>query len=129
VQQLVKKRTSHQPLYELVIQNIQNGLSPELICGRLKREFRSDKMRLSPETIYQWVFTDASQGGDLYRSLVRHHKRRRRKRRCSRRRLFADSVSIHDRPKIVSDKVRFGDWESDTMEGAMGVGNKLKGVN
>jgi len=45
-----QKRKSHQPLYELVIQNIQNGLSPELICGRLKREFRSDKMRLSSET-------------------------------------------------------------------------------
>ncbi|MDB2705434.1 IS30 family transposase [Pseudomonadota bacterium] len=117
-----QKRKSHPPLYELVIQNIQNGLSPELICGRLKREYRSDKMRLSPETIYQWVLADAREGGTLYQSLIRHHKRRRRQRRCSRRRLFADRVSIHDRPKIVSDKVRFGDWESDTMEGGKSKG-------
>lgn len=117
-----QKRKSHAPLYQLVVENLRKGLSPELICGRLKREERSQKMQLSPETIYQWVFADARQGGDLYQSLVRHHKRRKRQRRCSRRRLFADRISIHDRPKIVADKVRFGHWESDTMEGGKSKG-------
>jgi len=117
-----QKRKSHQPLYELVMKNIQKGLSPELICGRLKREHRSDKMQLHPKTIYQWVLADARQGGTLYLSLIRHHKRRRKQRRCSRRRIFADRISIHDRPNIVADKVRFGDWESDTMEGGKSKG-------
>jgi IS30 family transposase len=117
-----QKRKSHHPLYQLVVDNLRKGLSPELICGRLKREERSQKMQLSPETIYQWVFDDARQGGDLYQSLVRHHKRRRHQRRSSRRRLFADRVSIHKRPKIVSDKTRFGHWESDTMEGGKSKG-------
>ena len=69
-----QKRKSHTLLYELVTKNIRQGLSPELISGRLKREYRSEKMRVSHETIYQWIFTDAKQGGDLYLSLVRHHK-------------------------------------------------------
>lgn len=117
-----KRRKSFRPLYDLVVLNIEEGLSPEIISKRLKREYRSHKMRVSPETIYQWVFADAGQSGKLYQSLVRHHKRRRKQRRSCKRRLFSDRVSIHDRPKIVADRVRFGDWESDTM-----LGGKSKG--
>jgi len=117
-----EKRKSHQPLYDLVMQNIRKGLSPELLSGRLKREQRSDKMRVSPETIYQWLFADARTGGDAYLSLPRHHKRRRKQRRSERRRLFEGRVYISLRPKIVTDKRRFGDWESDTMEGGKSKG-------
>ena len=117
-----QKRKSHTLLYELVTKNIRQGLSPELISGRLKREYRSQKMRVSHETIYQWIFADAKQGGDLYLSLVRHHKNRRKQRRSSKRRLFEGRVSISERPKIVDDKTRFGDWESDTMEGGKSKG-------
>ena len=117
-----EKRKAHQPLYDLVVTNIKAGLSPEIICGRLKREFRSLKMRVSPETIYRWVAADAKQGGVLYLSLVRHHKRRRKQRRSVRRREFKGRVSISERPKIVDDKTRFGDWESDSMEGGKSKG-------
>ena len=89
-----EKRKSHKPLYDLVVKNIQQGLSPELISGRLKREYRSEKMQVSHETIYQWIFKDAKLGGELYLSLVRHHKNRRKQRRSSKRRLFEGRVSI-----------------------------------
>ncbi len=105
-------------MYELVTKNIRQGLSPELISGRLEREYRSERIRVSHETIYQWIFADAKQGGDLYLSLVRHHKNRRKQRRSCKRKLFEGRVSINERPKIVDDKTRFGDWESDTMEDA-----------
>lgn len=117
-----EKCKSHQPLYALVIQNLREGLSPEIIAGRLKREYRSLKMNVSHETIYQWVIKDAADGGQLYQNLVRHHKKRRKQRCSQRRREFKDRVSIHDRPKIVADKRRFGDWESDSVEGAKGKG-------
>ena len=117
-----EKRKSHQPLYDVVVNSIKAGLSPEIISGRLKREYRSKKMCVSHETIYRWVFADAQQGGTLYRSLVRHHKHRRKQRRSTRRRLFEGRVSINKRPKIVADKVRFGDWESDSMEGGKSKG-------
>ena len=61
-----EKRKAHKPLYDLVVKNIQQGLSPELISGRLEREYRSQKMRVSHETIYQWIFADAKQVGELY---------------------------------------------------------------
>ena len=117
-----EKRKSHQPLYDLVINNIKAGLSPEIISGRLKREYRSTKMQISHETIYRWVVADSLQGGVLYLSLIRHHKRRRKQRRSVRRRLFEGRISIHKRPKVVADKVRFGDWESDSMEGGKSKG-------
>lgn len=117
-----EKRKAHKPLYDLVVKNIQQGLSPELISGRLIREYRSEKMRVSHETIYQWIFKDAKLGGELYLSLVRHHKNRRKQRRSCKRRLFEGRVSISERPKVVEDRVRFGDWESDTMEGAKSKG-------
>ena len=118
-----QKRKGHTALYNLVVKNIRQGLSPELISGRLKREYRSEKMRVSHEAIYQWIFADAKQGGDLYLSLVRHHKNRRKQRRSCKRRLFEGRVSISERPKIVDDKTRFGDWESDTMEGGKSKGD------
>ena len=117
-----QKRRTHTLLYELVVVNLRQGLSPELISGRLKREYRSQKMQVSHETIYQWILADAKRGGDLYVSLVRHHKNRLRQRRSCKRRLFEGRVSICKRPKIVGDKTRFGDWESDTMEGGKSKG-------
>jgi len=117
-----EKRKSYQPLYDIVTQNLRKGLSPEIISGRLNREYRSPKMQVSHETIYQWVLKDSLGGGELYQSLVRHHKKRRKQRNSVRRRLFAGRVSIHERPKIVTDKSRFGDWESDSVEGAKGKG-------
>ena len=72
----------------------------ELISGRLEREYRSQKMRVSHETIYQWIFVDAQQYSDLYLSLVRHHKKRRKQRCSCNRRLFEGRVSISEQPKI-----------------------------
>jgi len=117
-----QKRKSHAPLYDLVIKKLIEGLSPDIIAGRLKREYSSLKMRVSHETIYQWILSDASRGGVLYKLLHRHHKKRHKQGRGKRRREFEGRVPISKRPKVVEDKVRFGDWESDTMEGGRSLG-------
>jgi IS30 family transposase len=115
-------KRNNQKLYNLVMCNIQKGYSPEIISGRLKREFKSSKMRISLESIYQWIFADARKGGEIYKHLTRHHKARWKQRRSSVRSLIKERVGIEKRPKIVSDKARFGDWESDTMKGGTGKG-------
>ena len=117
-----QKRKLHTPLYDLVIKKLIEGLSPDIIAGRLKREYGSLKMRVSHETIYQLILRDASRGGVLYRLLHRHHKKRHKQGRSKRRREFKGRVPISKRPKAVEDKVRFGDWESDTMEGGRSLG-------
>jgi IS30 family transposase len=115
-------RLSHPPLKEKVIKNLQHGLSPDIIAQRLKRESRSQKMQLSYGAIYRFVYQEAKQGSDLYRSLIRQHKKRRKQRHSLRRRLFENRVSIDKRPKVVDDKSRYGDWESDSVEGAKSKG-------
>lgn len=116
------RKFSHKKLYNHVIHRIKKDWSPEEIVGRLELEYPGDEtMRLSAECIYQWIFKDAQQGGYLYRHLRRHHKRRRKQAKYGfTRGLLPDRVGIAERPAIVEDRFRIGDWEGDTLEGGKG---------
>jgi IS30 family transposase len=116
------KRKSHQRLVSYVEDKLKADWSPEEIAGRIMVDYHEETdMRISTETIYRWIYRDAMQGGTLYRSLRRRHKKRRRQKRYgSGRRFIAGRVSIAERPAIVQQRVRFGDWEGDTIEGAKG---------
>ncbi len=98
--------------------------SPEAIAGRLRVDYPDDKtMRISPETIYRWIYRDSRNKGNLHHHLRRCHKyRRRQKRYGSGRRFIPGRISIDLRPPIVATRERFGDWEGDTMEGSKGSG-------
>jgi len=64
------------------------------------------------------MYLDAKAGGELYQCLRWQHKRRRKQRRYgSLRGLIAGRVSISERPAIVEQRSRFGDWEGDTVYG------------
>lgn len=82
------------------------------------------EMRVSIETVYRWVYRDASQGGQLFNCLCRCHKKRRGQ-HCygTGRGLILGRISIDERPELVATRERFGDWEGDTVEGAKGSGN------
>lgn len=117
-------KESNKELYRYVYQGLQQGWCPQLISGRLKREYPHRRgMRISTETIYRWVYKDALNGGELYRLLPRHHRKRKRHRgRSSLRGQIKGRVGIEERPEIVDSRIRYGDWESDTLEGAKGSG-------
>ena len=117
------KKTDEQ-LYRYVISGLQTGWSPQLISGRLRREYPIHRnMCISTETIYRWIYRDAHEGGQLYELLPRHHKKRKRHRgRLKLRGRIKDRVGIEQRPKVVDSRSRYGDWESDTLEGAKGKG-------
>ena len=74
---------------------------------------------VSAEWIYRHVWEDKRSGGKLYK-----HLRRRGKKRNSRgsgysgRGHIPGRVDITQRPQIVEDKRRVGDWEADTIVGA-----------
>jgi IS30 family transposase len=108
--------------FEVVIRE-KLGLqwSPEQISGRVKLEgFES----VSPETIYRFVKRDKTEGGSLWRNL-RWSRRRRKKRfgSINRQGELKDRVFIEERPGIVDERVRLGDWERDTV-----LGKAHKGV-
>jgi transposase, IS30 family len=90
--------------------------SPEQISGYCKE---NNIPMVSYEWIYQFVYTDLKNGGSLFKHLRTQTKRRRnRTHRKDRRYGITNRVSIHQRPAIVEDKQRFGDWEIDLIEGA-----------
>lgn len=89
--------------------------SPEQISGYAKRHML---FTVSHERIYQYVLLDKKKGGDLYKHL-RHGKKRYKKRYGSPKRQgpIKNKVMIDERPKIVEEKTRLGDWEIDTIIG------------
>ena len=85
--------------------------SPEQIAGRLKLE---GILEISHETIYKYIRNNKDNGGQVYKCLRR--KKPYRKKYGSLSRHALDSrISIDERPKIVDNKSRIGDWEVDTI--------------
>ncbi|HHF7376094.1 Transposase and inactivated derivatives, IS30 family [Legionella bozemanae] len=70
---------------------------------------------LSTECIYQFILKDKLQGGSLFKHL-RHQNKKYRKRYGSSKRLgpIKNRRFIDERPKVVDEKTRVGDWEIDT---------------
>lgn len=90
--------------------------SPEQIAGRLAHE---GEETISHETIYQRIYADKAEGGDLWRHLRCQKKRRKRYGSGqSRRGQIPNRVCIEQRPAVVEAKSRVGDWEGDTLIGA-----------
>jgi IS30 family transposase len=118
------RRRSSQRLFDYVKQRLEDDWSPEIIAEKLKIDYPDDEeMRASLETIYQWIYLDASEGGTLYHHLRRGRKKRRRQKRYgSGRRFIPGRVSISERPDSVETRERFGDWEGDTIEGKKSTG-------
>jgi IS30 family transposase len=118
------RRQSHLPLVKYVEDKLRLDWPPEAISARLKLDYPNDgRMRISHETIYRWAYLVAEEGGDIHYHLRRRHKKRRKQKRYgSGRRFIAGRIPIHQRPAIVADRERFGDWEGDTLEGARGTG-------
>jgi IS30 family transposase len=94
---------------------LEDYLSPEQISGRLMLE---KEIAISHETIYRYVWDDKSRGGILYKSLRTQGKRyRSRGNNKDSRGRIKNAVSIDERPKVVDEKSRIGDWEIDTVIG------------
>lgn len=112
-------RLQDKRLAQYVRKKLKQYWSPEQISGRLKVEYPEDRqMRINPVTIYSWIHANQKEGGRLYQYL-RQGKRKRRKRHGStdRRGQIPDRRSIDERPKVVDQRRRIGDWESDCLVG------------
>ena len=94
--------------------------SPEQIAGRMQLDL---KMKISPETIYRFIYVNKFNGGRLYKHL-RHKNKKYHKRSndYQRRGTIIDRVMIDKRPKIVERKKRIGDVEIDTVIGKDHIG-------
>ena len=70
------------------------------------------------ETIYQYVWADKYKGGVLYKQLRHSGKKyNKRSKGTAGRGCIPNRVDIDERPTIVEEKIRLGDWELDTIIG------------
>lgn len=117
------RRQSNLQLVRYVESRLRKQWSPEEISNRLLIDYPNNQnMRVSHETIYRWVYLDATVAGDLYLHLRRRRKKRRRQKRYGKGHRFAGRKCISQRPEIVDGRQRYGDWEGDTIEGKKSSG-------
>lgn len=117
-----KDRLKNQEIRDYVVRRLKKRWSPEQIAGATKSDINES---ISHEAIYQFIYHQVYRNGwgllkpgreDLRPYLRRRKKRRTHKgmRRCQKMSL-EKGLSIDLRPKVVNDKIRIGDWESDTV--------------
>ena len=101
---------------------LQQQWSPEQIAGWLKKQLGSQIV--SHETIYKYIWANKRKGGKLYKEL-RHQGKKYNKRGSDKagRGCIPGRVDIAERPMIVEEKSRLGDWEIDTI-----IGKEHKGA-
>jgi len=100
--------------WQLVKRLLREDWSPEQISDRLKSEVN---IFVSTEWIYQFIYKDKHHGGSLHQHLRCKKKRKKRYGVYSRRGQIPHQVSIDERPAVVENRSRFGDWELDTVIG------------
>ncbi len=94
---------------------VQEQWSPEQITGWC---MLNDIEMVSHERIYQFIWSDKSNGGTLYSNLRTGQKKyKKRYGSKSSRGQIPDKVSIEKRPIEVEEKLRIGDFESDLIIG------------
>ena len=96
---------------------LREDWSPEQISGWLRH---SEGVCISHEWIYHHVYEDKRCGGDLHRHLRCQKPRRKRYGSYDRRGRIRERVSIDERPAVVEERSRIGDWEVDTVIGKPG---------
>jgi IS30 family transposase len=110
---------------EYVRRRLASYWSPEQIEGRLKVDFPDQPERwISAQTIYAWI---AEQGD--YRAYWEGYLRRRGKRPKRKTPGSSDRAKIADRPAVIEERERVGDFEGDTILGPPGTGGVVTFVD
>lgn len=93
---------------------LRQDWSPEQITLWLKKKSLAP---VSHERIYQRIYADKRDGGDLHKHLRCKKKRRKRYGSYKKRGHIVDRVSIDERPESVEKRLHIGHWELDTIQG------------
>lgn len=110
-----KHRRFTESMKGLVCDKLCLDWSPEQIHGFCKNEGIDC---VSHEAIYQYIWNDKKEGGEMYKHLRRRGRHKgKRGSQYAYRGMIPNRVDIDERPKIVDEKLRFGDLEGDLIIG------------
>lgn len=126
-----RPKTGSAELMAYVAAGLQKRWSPDQIAGRLEASAPADLtgQSISHTTIYRWIWADR-QRSERFKPFLRVACKARRKPygKPSRRGQIPNRVSIEQRPAVVADRSRLGDWEGDSVVGRGRSGYVLTGV-
>ena len=100
--------------WELIEEKLRLDWSPEQIANWFKKH---GYVTVSHEWIYHHVYTDKRVGGNLHNHLRCQKPYRKRAGSNERRGKIPNTTSIEQRPEIVEQRIRLGDWEVDLILG------------
>jgi IS30 family transposase len=106
-----------------VVETISRGLGAGWSPEQISRHHRLGGGEFpSHQWIYDYIVRDRERGGQLYKKLWRKRKRGRKRNRGKKASCqgIPDRVPIGERPEVVARRERYGDWESDLIEGKGG---------
>ena len=107
-------------------EKIEMNWSPEQISGFFKRS----GITVSTKSIYRMIWADRENEGELYTHLRHRGKRYNNKSpQSAGRRCIPGRIDISERPALVEEKSRLGDWEGDTIIGKNHQGTILSLVD
>jgi transposase, IS30 family len=101
---------------EAVRRGLAQEWAPQQIAGRMQQQ--ACPRRVSPQTIYAWIKQDADRK-HWESSLRRRGKRPRRRKNAA---ASGDAARIDQRPEVIEERLRRGDFEGDTVLGPAGTG-------
>ena len=104
-----------------IVKYIEEDYSPEQTSATLRIKHN---INISFVRIYQFIEKNRLSGGDLHTHLRFYHTgHRRAKYGAKHKGMIKERVSISQRPEIVDEKIRLGDFEIDTI-----IGTNRKGA-
>lgn len=104
----------------MIEQLIQKEWSPEQISGRMEK---NEEIQVSHSWIYQYIWADKEAGGDLHEHLRHDNENRQEYGTKDHHPAIKNRTPIDQRPEVVAQRDRVGDWEADTI-----IGKGHKGV-
>jgi IS30 family transposase len=101
---------------EAVRAGLAQEWAPEQIAGRMQQQ--DSDHRVSSQTIYAWIKQDEDR--EHWESMLRRRGKRpyRRKNAAT----TGDAARIANRPELIEERLRLGDFEGDTVLGPAGTG-------
>lgn len=116
----IQKIRSHPELEAFIEQAMlrRHPWSPEQIAGRWnKTEAKRFGYTVTHPTIYKYLYRFRL---DLCKRLCTQRTKKHRRKRKSSRQMIPERVWIDNRPAIIEDRQRLGDYEADTVSSVLG---------
>ena len=112
----IMRKMENPEINQAVRHGIAHNWSPEQIEGRLRLANPNHDTHVSARTIYSWI------RNDKHREHWESYLRRRGKRPFDRPKTAGTGAPIKDRPQVIEQRLRVGDFEGDTVLGPPGTG-------